>query len=80
LRSANKCNLLVAQNPVTAAHFFDFMVRSFIKHVLGIDTNYSGDTAGYYGVVEQQGQLTLHLHMMLIIMLWIRNALSPQEI
>ena len=79
LRSANERNLLIAQNPVAAARFFDFMVRSFIKHVLGIDTDHSGlygDTVGYYGVVEQQGRLTLHLHMML----WIRNALSPQEI
>jgi hypothetical protein len=34
----------------------------FIKHVLGIGTDHTGlygDTAGYYGVVEQQGQLTL---------------------
>jgi len=79
LRSANERNLLIAQNPVAAARFFNFMVRSFIKHVLGIDTDHSGlygDTAGYYGVAEQQGRLTLHLHMML----WIRNALSPQEI
>ena len=79
LRSANERNLLIAQNPVAAARFFDFMVCSFIKHVLGIDTDHSGlygDTVGYYGVVEQQGRLTLHLHMML----WIRNALSPQEI
>ena len=79
LRSANERNLLIAQNPVAASRFFDFMVRMFIKHVLGIGTDHSGlygDTAGYYGVVEQQGQLTLHLH----IVLFIKNALSPQEI
>jgi hypothetical protein len=35
-----------------------------------------GKTAGYYGTVEQQGRLTLHLH----ILLWIENSLTPQEI
>ena len=79
LRSANERNLLVAQNPVAAARFFDLMVRTFIKHVLGIGSGHSGlygDTSGYYGTVEQQGRLTLHLHLIL----WIKSALSPQEI
>jgi len=79
LRSTNERNLLVAQNPVAAARFFDFIIQMFIKHVLGIGTNHSGlygDTAGYYGTVEQQGRLTLHLHTVI----WIKNALSPQEI
>ena len=35
-----------------------------------------GDTSTYYGTVEQQGRLTLHLHMLL----WIRGALTPHEI
>jgi len=51
----------------------------FIKHVLGVETDHSGlygNTAGYYGTVEQQGRLMLHLHTIL----WIKNALSPQEI
>ncbi|KAJ7764348.1 hypothetical protein B0H16DRAFT_1310771, partial [Mycena metata] len=30
----------------------------------------------YYGTVEQQGRLTLHLHLLL----WVRMAMSPQEI
>ena len=79
LRLSNERNLLVAQNPVAAARFFDLMIRMFIKHVLGIGVEHSGlygNTAGYYGTVEQQGRLTLHLHMIL----WIENALSPQEI
>jgi len=40
----------------------------FIKHVLGVGTEHSGlygDTSGYYGTVEQQGHLTLHLHTVL---------------
>jgi hypothetical protein len=78
LRSANECNLLVAQNPVAAAQFFDLMV-CMLKHVLSIGIEHSGlygKRANYYGTVEQQGQLTLHLH----IILWIKNALSPLEI
>ena len=70
---------LIAKNPVAGARFFHFMVQMFIKHVLGVDTDHPGifgETAGYYGTVEQQGRLTLHLHLLL----WIVNALSPEEI
>ncbi|KAK0442069.1 hypothetical protein EV421DRAFT_1890988 [Armillaria borealis] len=55
------------------------MVDLFIKHVLGVGTDHPGafgQTSSYYGTIEQQGQLTLHLHLLL----WIHNALSPQEI
>jgi len=55
------------------------MVEMFIKHVLGVNQDhpgYIGKTAAYYATVEQQGRLTLHLHMLL----WILNSLSPQEI
>lgn len=34
-----------------------------------------GDASGYYGTVEQQGRLTLHLYMLL----WIKGTLSPEE-
>ena len=70
---------LIAKNPVAGARFFHFMVKCFIKHVLGVDTDHPGifgETSGYYGTVEQQGRLTLHLHLLL----WIANALSPEEI
>ena len=70
---------LIARNPVAGARFFHFMVELFIKHVLGVGTDHPGvygDTSAYYGTVEQQGRLTLHLHMLL----WIRGCLSPQEI
>jgi len=46
------------------------MVQMVIKHVLGVGTEHSGlygDTSAYYGTVEQQGRLTLHMHMMLWI-------------
>ncbi|TDL14714.1 hypothetical protein BD410DRAFT_733689, partial [Rickenella mellea] len=51
----------------------------FIKDILGVNSAHSGlwgDTKAYYGTVEQQGRLTLHLHLLL----WIENALSPQQI
>ncbi|TFK46239.1 hypothetical protein OE88DRAFT_1638634, partial [Heliocybe sulcata] len=55
------------------------MVKLFIKHVLGVNSDHDGlygNTAAYYGTVEQQGRLTLHLHLLL----WISNSLSPQDI
>ena len=79
LRSSAEHNRLIASNPVAAARFFDVMVKSFIKNILGVGTVHPGlygETAGYYGTVEQQGRLTLHLHLLL----WVRGALSPQEI
>jgi hypothetical protein len=68
----------VCANPVAGARFFHFMVETFIADVLGINASHRGlygDTGGYYGVVEQQGRLTLHLHMLL----WIISNLNPQE-
>lgn len=79
IRTSHSRNLLCAQNPVAAARFFHYMVQSFIKHVLGVGSDHDGlfgETAAYYAAVEQQGRLTLHLHMLL----WIKNALSPQLI
>src|ERR1700677_4011905 len=70
---------LIAQNPVAGARFFHFMCEMFIKHVLGVGTNHSGiygDTNAYYGAAEQQGRLTLHMHMLL----YLKKILSPQEI
>ena len=67
---------LITHNPVAGARFFHYMTKMFIKHVLGVGTNHPGlygDTSVYYGTVEQQGRLTLHMHMLL----WIREALTP---
>ena len=74
-----ECYNLVAKNPVAGARFFDFMVKLFIRHVLGVDMDHPGlygDTSAYYGTVEQQGRLTLHLHLLL----WISGSLTPQEL
>jgi len=76
---SDKAYGLICENPVAGARFFNFIVKAFIKHILGIDADHDGifgKTSGYYGTVEQQGRLTLHLHMLL----WIIAALTPQEI
>ncbi|TFK50561.1 hypothetical protein OE88DRAFT_1602473, partial [Heliocybe sulcata] len=47
---------LIANNPVAGARFFDMMVKLFIKHVLGVNSDHDGlygKTAAYYGTVEQ---------------------------
>ncbi len=70
---------LIAKNPVAGARFFHVMVQLFIKHVLGVNTDHAGlfgKPSAYYGTVEQQGRLTLHIHMLILI----ENSLSPQEI
>lgn len=69
----------VARNPVACARFFHLVVTLFIKYVLRWDTGTDGlfgPTSGYYGTVESQGRLTLHLHLLL----WIEHSLSPQEL
>jgi len=78
-RTADERFRLIASNPVAGARFFDFTVKLFIKHVLGVGSTHSGlwgETKAYYGTVEQQGRLTLHLHLLL----WIKNSQSPQAI
>jgi hypothetical protein len=79
LFSSDKAYSLICENPVAGARFFNFIVKAFIKHILGVNADHDGifgKTSGYYGTVEQQGRLTLHLHTLL----WIIAALTPQEI
>ncbi|TFK58892.1 hypothetical protein BDN72DRAFT_906329 [Pluteus cervinus] len=48
---------LISRNPVAAARFFHLMVTLFIQHILGVGTDHLGvygQTAAYYGTVEQQ--------------------------
>ena len=71
---------MVCQNPVAGARFFHFMVQSFLEDVLDVNRSdkmgYYGSTSGYYGTVEQQERLTLHLHMLL----WILGNLNPEVV
>ncbi len=57
------------------------MCKLFIEEVLGCSSanqrkGIYGDTNAYYGTVEQQGRLTLHLHMLI----WIKGVMSPQDV
>jgi hypothetical protein len=50
----------------------------FITEILGINVKHQGiygDVTAYYGTVEQQGRLTLHLHMLI----WLAGNMTPQE-
>ncbi len=69
----------ITSNPVAAARFFDFMVNLFVEHIMrpdSIEPGVYGNASSYYGSVEQQGRLTLHLHLVM----WVKSVLSPQEI
>jgi hypothetical protein len=69
----------MSKNPVAAARFFHFMVEVFLEEVLGWEKEERGvfgHPKGYYGTVEQQGRLTLHLHLVI----WVHNAPPPQVI
>ena len=79
IRAPEERYRLIASNPVACARFFDFMIKRFIKHVLGVGSDHPGlygETSAYYGTVEQQGRLTLHIHLLL----WIKGGLTPDEI
>ncbi|EIN03420.1 hypothetical protein PUNSTDRAFT_78197, partial [Punctularia strigosozonata HHB-11173 SS5] len=54
------------------------MVNLFINKLLRPQSSGGlfGDTQAYYGTVEAQGRLTLHLHCLI----WIKGSLSPQEL
>lgn len=70
---------LLSNNQVASARFFHFMVKTFLKHILCVGEEKIGlwgKTNAYYGTVEEQGCLKLHLHLLL----WIQNSLTPQEI
>ena len=67
---------LICKNPVAGARFFHFMVETFISDVLGVKSTHRGlygETNAYYGTIEQQGRLTLHV-------LWLKGSLRPEEI
>lgn len=77
--SLSKRTRIIANNPVVAARYFHYTIKAFLECVLGVDSKSDGlfgKQGGYYGVVEQQGRLTLHLHMVLCI----QGSWRPQEI
>lgn len=79
LRNSNDRLRAIAHNPVGAARFFDKVVHLFVECILRIDDTRPGlfgPTEAYYGTVEAQGRLSLHLHTLL----WITGSPSPQII
>ncbi len=76
-------SILIAQNPVVAARFFNLYMKAFISSLLGYDVGTRRSTMGilgnikaYYGCVEAQGRGTLHCHMIV----WVEGGLDPNEI
>lgn len=81
IRNFNERARLIAKNPVAGARFFHFMVQLFVKCMLRWAdpdgrSGLFGRTSAFYGTVEQQGRMTLHLHMLI----WIFGAFSPQKV
>ena len=70
---------VVASNPVACARFFHTIVTLFTECILQSGKERCGlfgHTRAYYGRVEAQNRLSLHLHLLL----WISSSLRPQEI
>lgn len=73
-------SILVAKNPVVAAHFFHTYMSAFIKTLLKWDNSLPFPEAGvlgvvkaYYSCIEAQGRGTLHCHMLV----WVEGGLNP---
>ncbi len=69
------------ENPVIQAQYFDLIIKSFIKFLLGYDKKKSkngvlGYIKAYYGMVETQDRGSLHLHMMA----WVVGGTNPSEL
>lgn len=75
-------SILVAKNPFVASKFFNLYMKSFIKNILGHNSEDDesegilGNVNAYYGCVEAQGRGTLHCHMLV----WVKDALNCEEI
>jgi hypothetical protein len=87
--SSDKRKGYVAQDPVSAALYFDSVIKSFLSAFLGYDypkgqlcgeTIFTGKDStglkGFFGVVETQGRGSLHLH----ILVWLHGFPSPNEL
>lgn len=75
--------LLVANNPVVGAKFFNIYIQTFIKSILGyepgcknVKSGVLGVVKAHYGCVEAQGRGTLHCHMLV----WIKGSLDPNKL
>jgi hypothetical protein len=67
-----ECQKRVAANPVACAKFFHLMVNTFLDKIVGLGSTgpgLFGPVDSYFGTVEEQGRLTLHLHLLL----WVKG-------
>ena len=74
-------SIMIARDPAAAAKFFNIMMKSFIKNLLGyanpqLESGILGVVNGYYGCVEAQGRGSLHCHMLV----WVEGGMNPNEI
>ena len=76
-------SVLVANNPIVCAKFFNIYMEAFVKALLGFrgvdaesDVGILGCVSAYYGCVEAQGRGSLHCH----ILVWLAGSLNPNEI
>lgn len=63
-----ECQKKVAANPVACAKFFHLMVNAFLEKIVGLNSplpGIFGPIESHFGTVEEQGRLTLHLHLLL---------------
>ncbi|KIK17450.1 hypothetical protein PISMIDRAFT_15084 [Pisolithus microcarpus 441] len=74
----------IALDAYAAAKFFHFMISTILRTLFGVtvttyqvhsETGVFGQLSAYFGVVESQGQGSLHLHMLL----WLKNAPCYEE-
>ena len=58
---------MVANDPVSAAIYFNTVIDAFTEYILGYDKKEGGifgHSSGYYGMIEEQGTGMLHCHML----------------
>ena len=64
---------------VAAAKYFNLLIDSFIKYILGYDQESGGifgHSSAYYGCIEEQGTGNLHIHMLV----WLHGFKSLSQI
>ncbi len=70
---------IVSQQPVACAKYFDITVKAFINCILRCgkkEGGVLGHVSAFYGVVEEQGRGSLHLHSFV----WLEGYTSPTKL
>ena len=65
---------IIATHPVATAKFFHCLIKSILKFfVIG---GVLGPTKAYFGIVENQGRGSLHLHLLI----WLNHEFTPTQL